>query len=177
MITENPYFIKAGYAISMTSKFQILSENLEFGIESLLPVYPNEVVINHSDTLNYLKYQFCVPSEFIKEIDAQNLSLKHITEYFSNLDIRNGINIYLNNNWALVYIQRIADPVFNNIFKYETPEDLLFHIVQVKQLLSLENENQNVHVFGKIEEDSRIIRLLKIYFSNVQKIHLSNLYN
>lgn len=171
MSTENPYFIDAGCAISMTSKFHILSENLNFGIETLVPVYPNESIINHTDTLNYLKYQFCVPVEFISNLSVQNLKLKHITEYFLKFEVLNGINVYINANYALIYIIRIADPVFINIFKFNTPEDLLYHIVRVNQELNLENENQNIQLFGSIAEDSQIIRLLKIYFSNVSSFN------
>lgn len=164
------YFIDSDRAISMTSKFHITSEHLNLKIESLFPVYPNETVVSHTDVANYLKCQFCVPEKIVMNINNQNLKLSHISEFVNQFNSHNGINIFIWNNVSLIYIMQIADPVFINIIKFDTPEDLLFHIVQIIQSIGLENENQNIQLFGNVTEESQISRLLRIYFSNVKSI-------
>lgn len=170
MNSNYPYFIDSDRAISMTSKFHITSEHLNLEIESLFPVYPNETVVSHTDVANYLKCQFCVPEKIVMNINNQNLKLSHISEFVNQFNSHNGINIFIWNNVSLIYIMQIADPVFINIIKFDTPEDLLFHIVQIIQSIGLENENQNIQLFGNVTEESQISRLLRIYFSNVKSI-------
>lgn len=170
MNSNYPYFIDSDRAISMTSKFHITSEHLNLKIESLFPVYPNETVVSHTDVANYLKCQFCVPEKIVMNINNQNLKLSHISEFVNQFNSHNGINIFIWNNVSLIYIMQIADPVFINIIKFDTPEDLLFHIVQIIQSIGLENENQNIQLFGNVTEESQISRLLRIYFSNVKSI-------
>lgn len=170
MNSNYPYFIDSDCAISMTSKFHITSDHLDSKIESLFPIYPNETLINHSDISNYLKYQFCVPEKIISIINDQELKINHISEFINQFNNHNGINIYLWDNICLIYIMQIADPVFVNINKFDSPEDLLYHVVQIIQSIGLENENQNIQLYGKVTEESQIIRLLRIYFSNVKSI-------
>ncbi len=177
MNSNYPYFIDSGRAISMTSKFHIASEHLNLKIESLFPVYPNETVLSHADTANYLKYQFCIPEKIVAVISNQNLKLNHISEFSNQFNSYNGINIYIWNNVSFIYIMQIADPVFVNIIKFDTPEDLLYHILQIIQSIGLENENQNIQLYGKVTSESQISRLLRIYFSNVKTIQGFSFFN
>lgn len=168
MNSNYPYFIDSDHAISMSSKFHITSEHLDLKIDSLFPVFPNETVISHTDITNYLKYQFCVPVKIVEIINKEGLKLSHISEFVSQLNSHNGINIYLRDNISLIYIMQIADPVFVNLIKFDSPEDLLYHVLQIIQKLGLENENQNIQLYGKVTDESQIIRLMRIYFGNVR---------
>lgn len=122
MNSNYPYFIDSDRAISMTSKFHITSEHLNLKIESLFPVYPIETVVSHTDVANYLTCQFCVPEKIVMNINNQNLKLSHISEFVNQFHSHNGINIFIWNNVSLIYIMQIADPVFINIIKFDTPK-------------------------------------------------------
>ncbi|MBK8449786.1 MAG: DUF3822 family protein [Saprospiraceae bacterium] len=106
--------------------------------------------------------------------------ISHIAECISQIisfgNCQNNCCVYISiyHKNAFVFVKRISDPIFSNVFKFSTAEDFLYHIQSVFEALNLNNSNDKIFVLGSIDTESQIVRLLKIYFLNVAVEHNFN---
>lgn len=79
-------------------------------------------------------------------------------------------NAYLNILEKILTITAFKEKklIFNNTFKFETKEDLLYFILFVFEQLDFDAEKVSVKLFGNIQEDDENYKILYEYIKNIK---------
>lgn len=172
LITESVYRT-ASKAISCTKQFYISAGELSNANANLLFHAPScSVIQNKIDSLG-LSVHFAISHSDLEVIHNAGLEIHHIAEYIRDLSSKNfsyegsRLYVYIVGNSALFIVKRITDYLFTQLFNFETAEDLLYYIQACFCALSLDKSTDQLIVCGEIDKESKIIRLLSIYFSNI----------
>jgi hypothetical protein len=172
LITKSVYRT-ASKAISCTKQFYISTSENENVNSKLLFQTPSYSVIKNNITGLGLSVHFSISKSDLDMINRTGLPIHHISEYIRDLSSRNfsyegsRLYVYLVGNCALFIVKRITDYLFTQIFNFDSAEDLLYYIQSCFNQLSLDKRSDQLILCGEINEDSKIIRLLSIYFSNL----------
>ncbi len=116
---------------------------------------------------------FKISNSDLEIINKEGLEIHHIVEYIRDLSSKNfsyegcRLYVYIIGNTALFIVKRITDYLFTQVFNFVTAEDLLYYCQACFHTLKLDKSTDQIILFGEIAEDSRIVRLMSIYYSNI----------
>ncbi|MBK9721508.1 MAG: DUF3822 family protein [Saprospiraceae bacterium] len=179
-ISSNINFEAEPNGICFDNNYCLTSERNTAILSELIPIYPNQTQITRElkDTSYFINYVLKTGDYSLAK--ERKYKISHIAECISQIislgNCQNNCCVYISiyHKNAFVFVKRISDPIFSNVFKFSTAEDFLYHIQSVFEALNLNNSNDKIFVLGSIDTESQIVRLLKIYFLNVAVEHNFN---
>jgi hypothetical protein len=142
------------------------------------PVKPTELVSNKVGSLS-LVVAFEIPFLVQNAIQAHFLNFSGIyhestslLEYCSAQKPWMIDKVYLNvehEHFHLIHFSSQGLNFFNQ-FSYKTVEDFMYYFLYTLEQLALDREQLDLHVFGLIQEDSSLFKMLHQYIRNVKLI-------
>jgi hypothetical protein len=160
-------------AISCTKQFCISDENAIGSSSQLLFQAPScSIITNEIKSIGAYTH-FMIRKSDLDSLKHANLEIHHIVEYMQDLSSKNfsydgcRMYVYLIGNSALFIVKRITDYLFAQVFNFESAEDLLYYIQACFHSLKLDKSLDQLILCGEIESDSKIVRLISVYFSNM----------
>ena len=172
-IISNSIYKTDSKAISCSKQFSFSTDNQNGLSNPLVFQAPSYRLISREVKSIGLFVHFTIPKSDLELINKAGLEIHHIAEYIQDLSSRNfsyngcRMYVYIQGNSALIIVKRITDYLFAQIFNYESANDLLYYIQACFQSLKLDKSIDQLMLCGEIEPDSKIARLISIYYSNL----------
>lgn len=109
---------------------------------------------------------------------SYGLTAVSLLNYFSKLTQLDALfAIHLNDEEVLIYRFEDKKLVFFNSFSFMTPEDVVYHVLNVMNDQKLSNERSLVYYSGLLPEDSGLMESLKDYIKNLKPLERTNKVN
>lgn len=154
------FFDQASLRKYLDFNLKLPSTDLRFHFDSFsnLPyknIYVNALALEQSLAKNFVETHVKASESVLLEfLDKKNVS----NEYF---------HLHLSLKKMHCCFFKNKEIVFNNIFSFETDEDILYNVLNTYKQLGLNNEMTNLNVSGIISEDSSKYDLLYKYIKYI----------
>lgn len=107
--------------------------------------------------------------------NLSNISLLNYFAKFTQLD--SFFEIHFNDDFLSIFYYKENKLLFYNTFNYISPEDIVYHTLNVMNELGLDNERELVYFSGQLMEETANMELLKNYVKYLKAMERSNKIN